>query len=111
MRTVLRFLICLLTSASIAVAAIPAQTAAPLLMKAGCCAKMKMDASANDCGHHGPKSDQEKQCCAACVPCLAVLSSTAKPFVYPPTGEESFAAFSISEHACSHRPPVPPPRG
>jgi hypothetical protein len=110
MRAALRFLVCLLTSASIAVAIVPAQAVVPQVVKAGCCAKMKMDAQADDCGHHAPKSDQEKECCAACVHCVAILSSATRPFVYPPTGEESFAALSIREHVLSHRPPVPPPR-
>jgi len=106
----LRLLVCLVTSASIAVALVPARAVTPLVVKAGCCATMKMDAQAKDCGHHAPKSDQEKDCCAACLPCVAILSSTARPFVYPSTGEESFAPLSVSEHARSHRPPVPPPR-
>ena len=110
MRAALRFLFCLVTSASIAVAIVPARAVTPQVVKAGCCANMKMDARANDCGHHAPKSDQEKECCAACVPCVAIIPSTTRPFVYPPTGEQSFAALSIREHARSHRPPVPPPR-
>jgi hypothetical protein len=108
MRALRRLLVCLATSVAIAVAVIPAQAMLPQ-GKAGCCATMKMDGPANDCGHHAPKSNQEKECCAACMSCLAVLSSVT-PFVYPPTGEESFAAFAVSEHVCSHRPPVPPPR-
>ena len=110
MRAAFRLLVCLVTSASIAVAVIPAQAVAPQVVKAGCCAKMKMDAPANDCGHHAPKSNQEKECCAACVFCVAVLSPATTPFVYPPTGSESFAVLSIREHVRSHRPPVPPPR-
>ncbi|PYJ08197.1 MAG: hypothetical protein DMF06_13455 [Verrucomicrobia bacterium] len=108
MRALLRLLVCLATSLAIAVAVIPAQAMAPQA-KAGCCATMKMDGPGDDCGHHVPKSNQEKECCAACMSCLAVLSSAA-PFVYSPTGEESFAAFTISGQARSHRPPVPPPR-
>jgi hypothetical protein len=108
MRAALRLLICLLTSASIAVAVVPTQAAVPQT-KAGCCAKMKMDAPANDCGHHAPKSSQEKECCAGCVFCLAILVKTI-PLVYPPTGEESFTTVAIREHVRSHRPPVPPPR-
>ena len=110
MRAVLRLFVCLVTSVSIAAAVIPAQAAAPLVLKAGCCARMKMDAPANDCGHHAPKPDQDKQCCSGCVFCVAILSPAARPFVYPPTGEESFATFSIREHVRSDRPPVPPPR-
>jgi hypothetical protein len=110
MQAALRLLFCLGTSASIAVAVVPAQAVMPQMGRAGCCAKMKMDAQGNDCGHHAPKSNQEKECCAACVPCVAILSSTARSFVYPPTGEQSFAALSIREHVRSHRPPVPPPR-
>ena len=108
MRAALRLLICLLASASIAVAVVPTQVAVPL-MKAGCCAKMKMDAPANDCGHQAPKSNQEKECCAGCVFCLAILVKTT-PLIYPPSGEESFATVTIHEQVRSHRPPVPPPR-
>jgi hypothetical protein len=110
MRAVLRLLVCLVTSASIAIAMIPPQTGAPPVVKAGCCAKMKMGAQENDCGHHSPKSDQDKQCCSGCVFCLAVLLPAPTRFVYPPTGEESFATFSIRDRVRSHRPPVPPPR-
>ena len=110
MRTMLRFLICLLISCSIAFAVIPAQVSVAQLEKASCCAKMKADEAANDCGQHAPKSDQDKQCCSGCVFCLAILVSATTPFVYPPTGEESFGALSIHEHVRSHRPPVPPPR-
>jgi hypothetical protein len=109
MRAAFRLLMCLVTSASIAVAVIPAQAVVPQAVKAGCCAKMKMDAPANDCGHHAPKSEQEKQCCAGCVFCLAILVRTTS-FVYPPTGGESFATVAIREHVRSDRPPVPPPR-
>jgi len=110
MRAVLRLLVCLVTSGSIAIAAIPAQAAVPQVGKAGCCAKMKMGVPENDCGHHAPKSGQDKQCCSGCVFCLAVLLPAPTPFVYPPTGEESFATLSIRDHVRSHRPPVPPPR-
>ena len=108
MRGALRLLVCLLASASIAVAVVPTHVAVPQ-MKAGCCAKMKMDTPANDCGRHAPKSNQEKECCAGCVFCLAILVKTV-PLVYPPTGEESFANVAIREQVRSHRPPVPPPR-
>jgi len=108
MRAAARLLICVVTSVSIAVAVVPTQAAVPQ-MKAGCCAKMKMDAPANDCGHHAPKSNQEKECCAGCVFCLAILVKTSR-LVYPPSGEESFATVAIREHVRSYRPPVPPPR-
>ena len=110
MRAVLRFFVCLVIFASIAAAVIPAQAAAPLVLKAGCCARMKMDAPANDCGHHAPKSEHDKQCCSGCVFCLGALLPATKPFVYPPSGEESFVTLSIREHVRSDRPPVPPPR-
>jgi hypothetical protein len=109
MRAVFRFLVCLAISCAIALAVTPAQSAVPIVEKADCCAKVKMGGQANDCGHHAPRSDQDKQCCAGCVFCLAILVRTA-PFVYPPTGEESFAAFSMREHVRADRPPVPPPR-
>ncbi len=110
MRATLRLLICLAISASIAFAVIPAQSAVPQIEKASCCAKMKMDAPPNDCGHHAPKSDQEKQCCAACAFGLGLFLTSVTPFVYLPSGEESFATLSIHEHLRSDRPPVPPPR-
>ena len=110
MRATLRLLVCLVTSASIAVAVIPAQAAVPQVVKAGCCAKMKMDAPANDCGHHAPKSDQEKDCCAACVFGLALFLTPATPFIFSPSSEESFASVPFCEHFRSDRPPVPPPR-
>jgi hypothetical protein len=78
--------------------------------KAGCCAKMKTEQAANDCGQHAPNPTQDKQCCSGCVFCLAILLSTKTPFVYPPTGEESFATLAIREHVRSYRPSVPPPR-
>jgi hypothetical protein len=110
MRTALRLLVCLVTSASIAVAVIPANASVPQVVKAGCCAKMKMDPQASDCGHHTPKSDQEKECCAACAFGLALFFTPATPFIYSPAGQESFATVSIREHVRTYRPPVPPPR-
>jgi hypothetical protein len=110
MRAVLRLLVCLLTSAALVAAVIPAQAAPSPVGEAGCCAKLKMEAQQNDCGGHAPKSDQEEDCCAVCVPCAVILSPATRPFVYPPTGEESFATLSIREHVRSYRPPVPPPR-
>jgi hypothetical protein len=110
MRVVLRFLVCLVTSASIAAAVIPAQAVVPQIVKAGCCAAMKMDAPASDCGHHAPKSNQEKECCAACVFGLALFITPVTPSIYPPSSGESFAAFFLHEHLRSNRPPVPPPR-
>jgi hypothetical protein len=69
-----------------------------------------MDAPANGCGHHAPKSDQEKQCCAACAFGLGLFLTSVTPFVYSPSGEESFATVSARAHIRSRRPPVPPPR-
>lgn len=109
MRTVLRLLVCLVISASIAVAAIPTQAVLPQVVKAGCCAAMTKDAQPNDCGHHSPKSNEDKQCCLTCAFCLAVLTPKT-PFVYPPTGEESFATLAIRGLVRSQQPPVPPPR-
>jgi hypothetical protein len=99
-----------MTSASVALTVIPAQAVVPEAVKAGCCAKMKLDAPANDCGHHAPKSTQEKECCAACVVGLALFLTPSTSFVYPSSGQESFAAFFLHEQLRSHRPPVPPPR-
>ena len=110
MRAALQAFVALAISCSIALAAVPAQTPVTQAKKTSCCAMMKAVAVADDCSKHEPKSDQEKQCCAGCVFCLAVLSSSSAPFVYPPTGEESFARFTGGELVRPHRPLVPPPR-
>ena len=107
MRTLLRLLICLAISCSLGLASIASQAAVPLA-KAGCCAQMEKDAEPKDCGQHSQKNE-DKQCCSMCAFCVAVLA-TKTPFVYPPTGEESFATLSLREHVRSERPPVPPPR-
>jgi hypothetical protein len=90
-------------------AVVPVQ-AAPKIEKTKCCAKTNAKTTADDCAQHAPKSDQEKQCCAACVICAAVLPISAMGFVYPPTGDESFARFLVRELIRSDRPQVPPPR-
>lgn len=100
----------LLISCTIAFAAAPRQATAPEPAKTDCCAKMKIESAGHDGDHHPPKSDQEKQCCAACPLGLALLVTPATPFLYPPVGDQSFAAFISSEHTRSQRPPVPPPR-
>jgi hypothetical protein len=110
MRAALRFLVCLLISCSIAFAAMPAQVAVPQMEKADCCAKLKAEAATRGCDRHdAPKSNEDKQCCSLCAFCVAILATTT-PFVYAPTGEESFAAFLNCEQIRPHRPPVPPPR-
>jgi hypothetical protein len=108
MRAALRFLVCLLISCSIAFAAVPTQVAVPQMEKADCCAKLKANATGG-CDRHAPKSNEDKQCCSLCAFCVAILATTT-PFVYTPTGEESFASFLNRELIRSDRPPVPPPR-
>jgi hypothetical protein len=76
--------------------------------KADCCAKMQ--AHKAECENHPPQPDPEKQCCAACAFGLAAVLHAFAPFVYPLTGEETFAAYISSGHFLPHRPPVPPPR-
>jgi hypothetical protein len=109
MRATLRFLVCGLIF-SIALAIMPAQSALLPIEKTSCCAKMKTEAPTHGCAGHAPKPEQEKQCCAGCVFCLAILLPSPTPFVYPSTGEESFAAFIAGELNRPHRPQVPPPR-
>jgi hypothetical protein len=75
-----------------------------------CCAKMKSGSTSHECERHAPKSDPDKQCCAACAFGLAGIISTGTQLVYPSTGDETFAAFIASEQTRSQRPPVPPPR-
>jgi hypothetical protein len=110
MRATFRFLLCLLLSCAIGFAAIPRQPVVPELQKTDCCAKMKTESLGHECDRHAPKPDPDKQCCAACALGLAAIVSAATPFVYPPVGDETFAAFISSEHSRSQRPPVPPPR-
>jgi hypothetical protein len=110
MQAALRLIFSLAICVSMPLAILPAQSAIPRIEKADCCAKMKAATSANDCDQHAPKSDQDQQCCAACIYGLGLFLSTATPFIYPSTGEESFATFSVREQVRSHRPPVPPPR-
>jgi hypothetical protein len=107
-RSVLRALVCLAICSSIALAALPGQMPRVEEIKTDCCAKMK--AHTGDCEHHQPQPDPEKQCCAACAFGLAAVLAGSAPFVYPPTGDETFAAYISSAHFLPHRPPVPPPR-
>ncbi|PYI94189.1 MAG: hypothetical protein DME97_01600 [Verrucomicrobia bacterium] len=110
--TWLRFLLCLLISCSIAVAAVPSRASAPVPQaeKTSCCAKTKPESTTRDCDRHAPKPDPDKQCCALCTFGLALFAGFTTPFVYPPVGDETFAAYISSEHSRSQRPPVPPPR-
>jgi anaerobic selenocysteine-containing dehydrogenase len=110
MQTVLRLLICLVISGSIALGAVPMRISLPQVEKAGCCAKMKAEPKSQACDRHAPKSEDDKQCCAACALGCAVLANAGIPFVYPANGDEKFAAFISSERLRSDRPPVPPPR-
>jgi hypothetical protein len=109
-RATLRFLVCLVLSSSLALAAIPREPLVPEIEKADCCAKMKAESVSHACDRHAPKSDPDKQCCAACAFGLTGIISTGAPFVYPPIGDETFAAYISSEQTRSQRPPVPPPR-
>jgi hypothetical protein len=110
MRGTFRFLLCLLLSYSIAFAVVPREPLVPAIEKTSCCAKMKMESAAHDCDRQAPKSDQDKQCCAFCAVGLGLLATFAARFVYPPVGDETFAAYISSEHSRSRQPPVPPPR-
>ena len=106
----LRVLLCLAISSSIASAVIPARIVVAQTAKSTCCAKAKKDAPAKECEHQAPKSDPDKQCCVACPLCIALFLIRTNPFVYPPSDRESFAAISARADALPHRPPVPPPR-
>jgi hypothetical protein len=106
----LRFLSLVAIASSLAVAALPAKPLPPV-EKTDCCgAKMKAESAGHDCDRHAPKSDPDKQCCAACTFGLAGIIATAAPFVYPPIGDQTFAVYISSEQTRSQRPPVPPPR-
>jgi hypothetical protein len=105
-----RFLVCLAIASSIALAAVPRQAPPPERAETSCCAKMKTETATRECDRHAPKSDQDQQCCALCALGCALFASFATPFVYPPVGDETFAAYISSGHSRSRRPPVPPPR-
>jgi hypothetical protein len=109
--TILRFVLSASLCFSFVLAVLPAQAAAaPAIEKKTCCSMTKAKMEGTDCAKHPPKSDQEKQCCAGCVFCLATLAGVAAPFVYPPTGDEAFRDFVFRELVRSDRPQVPPPR-
>jgi hypothetical protein len=110
MRATFRGLLCLFLSCSIAFAAVPRQPLVLELQKTDCCAKMKTESAVRECERHAPKSDQDQQCCALCALGCALLATFSAPFVYPPVGDETFAAYISSEPNRSRRPPVPPPR-
>lgn len=110
MRGTLPVLFCLLLSLSLAFAAMPRQPLVPKIQKTDCCAKMKMDSAKHECDHQPPKPDPDQQCCTACAFGLTGILATATPFLYPPVGDENFAAYVMSEQTRSQRPPVPPPR-
>jgi hypothetical protein len=110
MRATLRLLLCLLLSGSLGFAAIPRQPPVPELEKTDCCAKMTAESINHECEHQTPKSDPDKQSCAACALCLSGVIAAATPFVYPSVGDETFAAYVSSGHFRSQQPPVPPPR-
>jgi len=105
-----QFLVSVAIASSIALAAVPRQAPPPENAKTDCCAKMKTESAPHECDRHTPKSDQDKECCALCAIGLALVATYAAPFVYPPVGDETFAAYVSSEHSRSQRPPVPPPR-
>jgi hypothetical protein len=110
MRATLRFLLWLVLSSSLALAAVPREPLVPEIEKTDCCAKTKAESANPECDRHAPKSDPDRQCCAACAFGLAGIISTGTRFVYPPIGDETFAAYISSEQTLSQRPPVPPPR-
>jgi hypothetical protein len=110
MRGTFRFLLCLLLSCSIAFAAIPREPLVSKLPKNDCCAKMKAQSASHECERHAPKPDPDQQCCALCALGCGLPATFATPFIYPPVGDETFAAYISSEHTRSQRPPVPPPR-
>src|SRR6478609_3871687 len=104
MRGMFRFLLCSFLSASLAFGAIPRQPlSVPEVQKDDCCAKMKASSGSHECERHGPKPDPDQQCCAACASCLATVAAVATPFIYPPVGDETFAAYVSSERHRSQR--------
>ena len=109
--SVLRFLIWIVVASALPFVSAPAQIRViPETDQADCCARMKMQSSDHECERHAPKPEPDKQCCAFCAMGCAILATSAAPFVYPPMGDETFAAYISSEHSRSQRPPVPPPR-
>jgi hypothetical protein len=110
MRGTFRFLLCQLLSSSLALAAIPREPQVPEIEKTDCCAKMKANPASHDGEQPAPKPDPDKQCCVLCANCVAGVLPPAVPFVYPPMGTETFAAYIFAGQTRSQRPPVPPPR-
>ncbi len=80
--------------------------------EANCCLMMKMNAGTGDssCEHDSLPQSNDDRCCAGCVFCAALIAPSATSFIYAPSGDESFATFSITHASRRERPPVPPPR-
>jgi hypothetical protein len=110
MQGTIRLLLSLLLTSALAFAVVPRQPPVPEIEKTDCCAKMKAEAAGHECDRPAPKPDPDKQCCAVCALCLSGVLTAAASFVYPPVGDQTFAAYVFSEHSRSQRPPVPPPR-
>src|SRR2546422_10400788 len=79
MLAALRLIFSLAICVSMPLVILPSQAANPRAEKADCCAKMKSAAPANDCDQRAPKSEQDKQCCAACIFGLGLFLSSATP--------------------------------
>jgi hypothetical protein len=109
-RAFLQFVVSSVLCGSLLFAVVPVQASARPTEDVKCCAKMKAKAETENCANHAPKSDQEKQCCAACVFCVADFVAPAIPFIYPSTGSEAFRDFVCRELVRSDKPQVPPPR-
>ena len=109
-RGALRSLVFLVLTCGLTIMAAPRHPLAPEIAKTDCCALMAAAASSHECERHTPKPDPDQDCCANCPFSLAILATANTPFVYPPTGDETFAAYISAGHFLPHRPPVPPPR-
>ena len=110
-RGAIRSLIFLVLTCALTVMAAPRKPFALETVKTDCCAlTAAAAASSHECEHQLPKPDPDQDCCASCPFGLAILATANTPFVYPPTGNETFAAYISSGQVLPHRPPVPPPR-
>lgn len=89
---------------------LPLRSATPPQAASSCCARVLMRGQQNDCAKHMPKSQPDRQCCAACAAGLTLFPGAAVSFCPSSFGKQAFESSEAKALARSLRPPTPPPR-
>jgi hypothetical protein len=100
----------LIVAASILAVTLPTRAEVPRAAphRMSCCAHTPGEPG--HCGGAEPVKSQERQCCAACNLCFALIAVSNYPFLFSPDGGEKLFGEIIASSSRSDRPPVPPPR-